>query len=52
MAAYSATSFGILFVVLFKVVHLRPARRKLLLEAETAGPVEPAAPTHPFAAPL
>ncbi len=52
MAAYSATSFGILFVVLFKVVHLRPARRKLLLEAETAGPVEPATPTHPFAAPL
>src|ERR1041385_4711185 len=33
MAAYSSTSFGILFVVLFKVVHLRPARRKLLLEA-------------------
>lgn len=52
MAAYSATSFGILFVVLFKVVHLRPARRKLLMEAETAGPIEPAAPTHPFAAPL
>lgn len=52
MAAYSATSFGILFVVLFKVVHLRPARRKLLLEAETAEAVEPAAPKHPFAAPL
>jgi hypothetical protein len=34
MAAYSSTSFGILFVVLFKVVHLRPARRHLLLESE------------------
>jgi hypothetical protein len=52
MAAYSATSFGILFVVLFKVVHLRPARRKLLMEAEAAGTVEPSAPTHPFTAPL
>jgi hypothetical protein len=53
MAAYSATSFGILFVVLFKVVHLRPARRKLLLEAEAASH-EPAETTirHPLAAPL
>ncbi|HLP78478.1 MAG TPA: hypothetical protein VK327_16360, partial [Candidatus Paceibacterota bacterium] len=51
MAAYSATSFGILFVVVFKVLHLRPARRKLLLEAESTAP-ETAAPTHPFAAPL
>jgi hypothetical protein len=50
MAAYSATSFGILFVVLFKVLHLRPARRKMLLEAEAA-PLEAAAP-NPFAAPL
>jgi hypothetical protein len=36
MAAYSSTSFGILFVSLFKIVHLRSARRKLLLEAESA----------------
>jgi hypothetical protein len=35
MAAYSSTSFGIVFVCLFKIFHLRPARRKLLLEAET-----------------
>lgn len=52
MAAYSATSFGILFVVLFKVMHLRPAKRKLLMEAESAAATEPAAPNHPFAAPL
>jgi hypothetical protein len=36
MAAYSSTSFGIIFVVIFKIFHLRPARRKLLLEAEAA----------------
>ncbi len=53
MAAYSSTSFGILFVVLFKVVHLRTARRKLLLEAEARFPdqVEPET-AHTFAAPL
>jgi hypothetical protein len=36
MAAYSSTSFGIVFVVIFKIFHLRPTRRKLLLEAEIA----------------
>jgi hypothetical protein len=36
MAAYSSTSFGIIFVSFFKIFHLRPARRKLLLEAEAA----------------
>ena len=36
MAAYSSTCFGIIFVVFFKIFHLRPARRKLLLEAELA----------------
>lgn len=50
MAAYSATSFGILFVVLFKVVHLRPTRRKLLLEAESQQRSHPA--PNPFAATL
>ncbi len=34
MAAYSSTSFGIIFVSVFKIFHLRPARRTLLLEAE------------------
>jgi hypothetical protein len=43
MAAYSATSFGIIFVSVFKIFHLRPERRKLLLEAEAA-PAEPQAP--------
>jgi hypothetical protein len=43
MVAYSSTSFGIIFVSVFKICHLRAARRKLLLEAEAASP-EAAAP--------
>ncbi len=43
MAAYSSTSFGIVFVSIFKIFHLRPARRKLLLESEAVSP-EAAAP--------
>jgi hypothetical protein len=39
MAAYSSTSFGIIFVSIFKIFHLRPTRRRLLLEAEM-GPAE------------
>jgi hypothetical protein len=35
MAAYSSTSFGIIFVSFFKIFHLRPARRKLLMESES-----------------
>jgi hypothetical protein len=35
MAAYSSTSFGIVFVCVFKIFNLRPERRRLLLEAET-----------------
>jgi hypothetical protein len=34
MAAYSSTSFGIIFVSIFKIFHLRPARREILLLAE------------------
>ncbi len=34
MAAYSSTSFGIIFVSIFKIFQLRPARRELLLLAE------------------
>jgi hypothetical protein len=41
MAAYSCTAFGILFVSIFKIFHLRPVRRQLLLQAETS-PAEPA----------
>ncbi len=41
MAAYSSTSFGIIFVSFFKIFNLRPYKRKLLLETEppTSGPV-------------
>src|SRR5439155_18905102 len=53
MAAYSSTSFGIIFVSIFKIFHLRPERRKLLLEAE-AEPSSSVAPgaARPLAAPL
>jgi hypothetical protein len=43
MVAYSSTSFGIIFVSFFKICHLRPLRRKLLLEAEARYP-EPGTP--------
>ena len=32
MAAYASTLFGILFVAMVKVLHLRPYRRKLIIE--------------------
>jgi hypothetical protein len=38
MVAYSSTSFGILYVSFFKIFHLRPVRRKLVLEAEAESP--------------
>jgi hypothetical protein len=38
MAAYGSTSFGIIFVSIFKIFHLRPTRRKILLEAEAGQP--------------
>jgi hypothetical protein len=34
MAAYSSTAFGVIFVSIFKIFNLRPARRQLLLQAE------------------
>ena len=34
MAAYSSTSFGIIFVSIFKIFNLRPVRRHLLMQAE------------------
>lgn len=48
MGAYSSTSFGIVFVSIFKIFQLRPARRKLLLEAES---VEQNAPVTPASRP-
>jgi len=50
MAAYSSTSFGIIFVVIFKIFHLRPARRKLLLDAELADTMVTTVPAPPRAA--
>lgn len=41
MVAYSSTSFGIIFVSIFKICHLRPLRRKLVLEAEAVYPEPP-----------
>jgi hypothetical protein len=35
MTAYSSTSFGVLFVCVLKIFHIRPLRRKLILESET-----------------
>jgi hypothetical protein len=34
MAAYSSTAFGVIFVSIFKIFKLRPARRLMLLQAE------------------
>ncbi len=36
MAGYSSTSFGIIFVSVLKIFHVRPYRRRLIVEAETA----------------
>ena len=44
MAAYSSTSFGIIFVVIFKIFHLRPARRQLVLESEAEAANAPQPP--------
>lgn len=35
MAAYASTLFGILFVSFFKIFHLRPLKRKLILASNT-----------------
>jgi hypothetical protein len=45
MVAYSSTSFGILFVSFFKIFHLRPTKRRLLLEAEAESEVASAPAT-------
>lgn len=34
MSAYSSTSFGIIFVSVLKIFHIRPLRRKLIIESE------------------
>ncbi|MDB6123805.1 MAG: hypothetical protein JWQ71_2798 [Pedosphaera sp.] len=45
MVAYSSTAFGIVFVSVFKIFHLRPARRKMLLAAEADAQAETVAST-------
>jgi len=35
MMAYSSTSFGIIFVSVLKIFHVRPLRRQLIMESET-----------------
>jgi hypothetical protein len=34
MAAYASTSFGIIFVSILKIFHIRPLRRELILQSE------------------
>jgi hypothetical protein len=46
MAAYSSTSFGIIFVSIFKIFHLRPEKRRLVLETEAAADAVTARPRH------
>lgn len=47
MAAYSSTSFGVIFVSIFKIFNLRPLRRQLLLESENfPADGNAATPTH------
>jgi hypothetical protein len=36
MAAYSSTSFGIIFVTVLKIFYLRPYRKQLIIETEEA----------------
>jgi hypothetical protein len=52
MTAYSSTSFGIIFVSIFKILHLRPMRRRYLLEAEADASQSAAAGSAPTAAPV
>jgi hypothetical protein len=52
MVAYSSTSFGILFVSVFKIFNLRPVRRRLLMEADAEAETVAAATTTAPAASL
>ncbi len=36
MAAYASTSFGIIFVSILKIFHIRPLRRELIMQSEEA----------------
>lgn len=41
MAAYASTSFGIIFVSILKIFHIRPLRRQLIMESEEPAVVQP-----------
>jgi len=43
VSAYSSTLFGILFVALLKIFHVRPYKRKLIIESATGPAAEGAA---------
>jgi hypothetical protein len=34
MSAYASTLFGILFVAILKILHVRPYKRRLILETQ------------------
>jgi hypothetical protein len=40
MMAYASTSFGIIFVSVLKIFHVRPLRRKLIMESEAQAPTQ------------
>ncbi|MDB6039044.1 MAG: hypothetical protein JWM99_2885 [Verrucomicrobiales bacterium] len=40
MAAYASTSFGIIFVSILKIFHIRPLRRQLIMESEEPAVVQ------------
>lgn len=43
LAAYSSNLFGITCVAMVKIRHVRPYKKKLILESQSAAPVKPAA---------
>ena len=43
LAAYSSNLFGIICVALVKIRHVRPFKRRLILESQTVEPVKPLA---------
>ena len=40
MAAYSSTCFGIIFVSILKIFHVRPLRRRLIMQGEMEGEIQ------------
>ena len=40
MAAYSSTCFGIIFVSILKIFHVRPLRRRLIMQGEMEAEIQ------------